>query len=228
MALIEEMDSARNLLNYGERVIRTAAFIETTRDPILTMLSIGAEKLLKLALGLSILDESGAWPSQATMKNEFRHGTKLMDAALRERLRVGIVGREYESYIAGLLGAVESDLIWPAILDALDTYGRSGRFYNLDMLGEQPQSWDSPIGYWDSIESAALASDAELNARYHAALASGDQPEFDEFLSALNAKIADSLHRWWEMIAVLGRHGVLGETGKVFGFEAHPDAVGRQ
>jgi hypothetical protein len=36
-ALIEEMDSARNLLAYGERVIRTAAFIETTRDPSFTV-----------------------------------------------------------------------------------------------------------------------------------------------------------------------------------------------
>ena len=64
-----------------------------------------------------------------------------------------------------------------------------------------------------------------MNARYQASLASGDQAEFDEFLSALNAKIADSLHRWWEMIAFLGRRGVLGDTGKVFGFEADPDAV---
>lgn len=55
-ALISEMTSTRNLLAYGIRVIRTGAFIETTRDPILTMLSIGVEKLYKLTLGLIALE----------------------------------------------------------------------------------------------------------------------------------------------------------------------------
>ena len=43
--LEQESDSAKHLLSYGVRTLRTAAFIETTRDPIMTMLSIGVEKL---------------------------------------------------------------------------------------------------------------------------------------------------------------------------------------
>lgn len=55
-ALLSEITSTRNLLADGIRVIRTGAFIDTTRDPILTMLSIGVEKLYKLTLGLIVLD----------------------------------------------------------------------------------------------------------------------------------------------------------------------------
>lgn len=32
LALIEEMTSTRNLLAYGVRVVRTGAFVSTTRD----------------------------------------------------------------------------------------------------------------------------------------------------------------------------------------------------
>ena len=50
-ALIFETTSTRNLLGYCLWALRNARFWETTRDPILTMLSIGGEKLLKMSLG---------------------------------------------------------------------------------------------------------------------------------------------------------------------------------
>ena len=58
--LIQETDSAKHLLAYGIRALRTAAFIEMTRDPIMTMLSIGVEKALKLGLGLLHVEENRA------------------------------------------------------------------------------------------------------------------------------------------------------------------------
>ena len=227
-ALIAEMDSARNLLAYGTRVIRTAQFIETTRDPILTMLSIGVEKLLKMALGLTILNETGSWPSRTVMQNEFRHGSQRMDGALRAKLRLGIGGRDGTPYITGILQAVEDDPIWPAMLATLDMYGRSGRFYNLDLLGEARQSTESPTAFWNDLEQAVLASDPELRAQMNAAMNGGSNDDWEAFYSAVNNAIADSVYRWWEMIAILGRHGVLGETGTTFGWEVHPTAVGRQ
>ena len=90
LALIEEMTSTRNLLAYGVRVVRTGAFVSTTRDPILTMLSIGVEKLYKLTLGLIALDVDKQWPSAKVMR---ANGHKLGDmhqkviAELRKRTR---------------------------------------------------------------------------------------------------------------------------------------------
>lgn len=229
LALDAEITSARNLLAYGERVVRTAPFADTTRDPSLTMLSIGVEKLLKVSLGLSILDETGSWPSASIMKSEFRHGLKQMDSNLRTRLREGVRGKEYEEFISGLLQTLEDDPVWPAILDALDRYGQSGRFYYLDLLGDNPQSFENPARIWDDAENIAVDSNAELEAMRSRALNDlQDQGLWDNFVAALNTAIADSIHRWWEVICVLGRHGVLGDDNKAFGFEAHPDSVGRQ
>ena len=48
LALIAETTSARNLLGYGIRALRQSEFLETTIDPVMTMLSIGVEKLQKM------------------------------------------------------------------------------------------------------------------------------------------------------------------------------------
>ena len=91
-ALIAEMTSTRNLLAYGIRVIRTGAFIETTRDPILTMLSIGVEKLYKLTLGLIALDCDHKWPNAAAMK-AWGHKLVSMHQAIMDELRTVLRAR---------------------------------------------------------------------------------------------------------------------------------------
>lgn len=67
-ALSAEMTSTRNRIAYGLRVVRTGFFVETTRDPILTMLSIGVEKLDKLTLGPVAPDRDHKWPHTAETK----------------------------------------------------------------------------------------------------------------------------------------------------------------
>lgn len=92
-ALLAEMTSTRNLLAYGIRVIRTGAFIDTTRDPIQTMLSIGVEKLYTLTLGLIALARDQRWPTKSEMQKQ---GHKLvpMHAVVE---RTAITHREQRS-----------------------------------------------------------------------------------------------------------------------------------
>jgi hypothetical protein len=224
IALLQEMTSTRNLLAYGVRVVRTGAFIETTRDPILTMLSIGVEKLYKLTLGLIALDVDKQWPSAAVMKT---NGHKLGDmhqkviAELRERTR------SKSQYIRGLLAEVEDDPVVIPVVEALDMYGRRGRFYYLDQLGESPQPV-SPDDALQKIELAALTDPdvAALYARVNANI--GNNEIRNEFKLALNERIATAVERIWTMLARSGMNHALGETGTTFGFEIQPSAVGRQ
>lgn len=224
-ALIAEMTSTRNLLAYGIRVIRTGAFIETTRDPILTMLSIGVEKLYKLTLGLVVLDRDHKWPSAVEMK-ALRHKLAQMHKNVLEELGTRTVAKSL--YVRDLVSEVEADTVVPPLVEALDLYGRMGRFYYLDQLGDSPQPWVSPDEAWQKIESAAL-TDPAVAALYQVATANvGNNEVWDEFNRALNERIATAVERVWVMIAVCGRNHALGETGGTFGFEVHPDAVGRQ
>lgn len=221
---MEEMTSTRNLLSYGVRAVRTGAFIDTTRDPILTLLSIGVEKLFKLTLGLIALDRDHEWPTKAQMKMQ-GHNLLAMHESVISELRARSTTQT--EFVRGLLAEVEGDDVLQPIITALDVYGRAGRFYNLDELGGQSQLV-SPANAWDEVDQAAR-SDPHVNALFQQAMRdTGDSAAWDQLTNALQERIAASIERLWKAIAVSGRNYVLGETGTVFGFEVHPDAVGRQ
>ncbi|GAA3675978.1 hypothetical protein [Yimella lutea] len=223
-ALLAEMTSTRNLLAYGIRVIRTGAFIDTTRDPILTMLSIGVEKLYKLTLGLIALDLDHKWPTKTEMQKQ-GHKLVAMHTTVMNELRVRTADKS--EYVRGLLAEVDNDTVVLPIIEALDMYGRMGRFYYLDELGDAQQPV-SPDDAWQNIEQAALA-DSTVATLYQQAMSDlGDNDAWDKFIHALHERIATAIERLWAGVAVCGRNHALGETGGVFGFEVHPDSVGRQ
>lgn len=223
-ALLAEMTSTRNLLAYGVRVIRTGAFIETTRDPILTMLSIGVEKLYKLTLGLVALDRDHKWPSKSEMQKQ-GHKLVSMHSAVMNELHLRTANKS--EYVRERVAEVDNDPVIVPVIEALDAYGRMGRFYYLDELGDAPQPV-SPDETWQSIEQAALADPAVAALYQRAMRVVGDNDSWDEFIRALHERIAAAVERIWIAVAVCGRNHALGETGGTFGFEVHPDAVGRQ
>lgn|GEM_PF-1598452 len=202
-ALIFEMDSARYLLRHGDDVLRTTKYIDLTIDAILTTLSIGVEKLLKLALGLGEVADGKGWPDKRTMQKGFGHGTLEMDAKLRARLREGI---ELKPYARTILAEVDADPVWPALLAALDAYGQSGRFYNLDTLAMSPQQFENPRHLWDAIEQIALANDPKLAQMQQDVFDDLTNPQkMDDYEHALLVVIANSLRRWWRMVAILAK-----------------------
>lgn len=224
LALFAEMISTRNLLGYSLRIIRTASFIETTREPILTMLSIGMEKLYKLALGLIILERDHKWPSKSEMKKQ-GHNLVPMHAAVMNELQARIEGKSH--YLRELVTRADNDPVVAPIIEALNLYGRMGRFYYLDQLGDAPQAI-SPETAWQKIEQCALADPKVAVLHRQATQNVGDSQAWDELACALRQRIATAVECIWVSIAVCGQNHVLGETGVVFGFEIHPDAVGRQ
>jgi len=225
IALLGECVSTRNLLSYGLKVIREGAFIETTQDPILTMLSIGLEKLHKLALGSIELDRSDAWPDKATMKG-YGHGILEMHKTLMCELTDRASGKS--AYVNGLLEAVKRDQVVPPLLGALDTYGRAGRFYYLDILASAPQDWVGPDVAWTAIENAAQNEEVVAVLQARAFKNVGDNAAFDALLKAINERIATSVETVWDAIVGCGKNHLLGRAGEVVGFQADRALTGRQ
>lgn len=222
--LIQESDSAKHLLAYGIRALRTAAFIETTRDPIMTMLSIGVEKMLKLGLGMNHIAGTGVWLPLTVLKNDYRHNLIKMDALLRDAIRNNITRATHRYWVDEALAAVEGDPVWSPLVAALNRYGQEGRFYYLDALAENPQRDESPQTFWDAAERVALENDPELNDLFDRMLA--DYSLSDEFYRKLNERMAGSLQRYWDLVAMAGVQGVLGDRGKGWGHDFQN--VGRQ
>jgi len=224
-ALLGECVSTRNLISYGIKVIREGAFIETTQDPILTMLSIGLEKLHKLSLGAIELELSNTWPDKKTMRS-YGHGTLEMHETLMAHLNESAVGKS--AYVKGLLEGVSEDRVVPEILRALDTYGRAGRFYYLDILASAPQDWVGPDVAWTDIEKAAQGDPAvsKLQAESFANL--GDNASFEALLAATNGRMATSIEAVWDAIVGCGKNHMMGRAGEIIGFEADRAMTGRQ
>lgn len=227
-ALIFETTSSRNLLGHGLWSLRNARFWETTRDPILTMLSIGVEKLLKMSLGLSHVAVNGEWPPVSYFQFTLRHNIERMHESLFADIRGRLGEATHAAYLEAQLIEVEEDPVLPLLMAALSRYGQSGRFYYLDELALSPQTGQDPSEMWSEAENVALSRDPGLSERFHAAIKHVDPNVFDVFVQELEAHLAGSLERWWDFVALAGKHGVLGERGKGWGHDVDKSMVGRQ
>ncbi|MGO4679122.1 hypothetical protein [Microbacterium sp. 2MCAF23] len=224
LQFIQESDSAKHLLAYGIRALRTAAFIETTRDPIMTMLSIGVEKMLKLGLGLNHLAATRGWLPLAVLRNDYRHNLIKMEGLLREATHLNVGRAMHPHYVNEALSAVDNDPVWLSLVAALNRYGQEGRFYFLDALADNPQREESPQVFWDAAERVALENEPELNDLFQRMIS--DYSLSDEFYRKLNERMADSLQRYWDLVAIAGVQGVLGDRGKGWGHDFK--LIGRQ
>lgn len=220
---INEMTSARNLLAYGIKSLRDAPFIETTLDPILSLLSIGVEKHLKLILGVIGIDDTGGWPPFNAMK-----GHDIV--AMYDRVMIAIRARTIDKsqFVQDQVAGVDADPVVPALMAVLDRYAREGRFYNLDRLAERTQKDDPPWSYWSKVELIAL-TDPAVQGRHTVAMADiSNQDAWNEFHAALQGRVADALERFWTMVCWVGKNHALGTTGRTLAFEVDQSTVGRQ
>jgi len=211
--LYRESDAAKYLLTLGLRTARQAAYVDGTRDPILALLSSGVEKVLKICLGLIAVADRGNWTDSKTNKDVYRHQLVKMDNLLRTRLRARLHG----GYVSQKLAEVEGDALWPVVLEALDRYGREGRFYYLDALANAAQAGDGPDAYWEAVINAARDSDPAILNLFHAYAA--NQQGKEAFFRRVHEAIASSVQRWWDLLALAGVQGVLGGRGVDWGID---------
>ena len=218
MALIQEAQSAQNLLR------DTVAAIATLRHPILqsdsvfTLGSIGVEKLMKIVLGTLHLRDTGDWPSKSVMRG-WGHGVLEMNAALERSLEDNVKNATHQPYVRDLLDAHKQDQQWPLLVATLDRYGRSGRFYYLDHLAEgKPSDWEAPIEFWNRLERSITNDRPELLT----VLANGNPEEVDMAYLAMSAASAKSLDNWWHLVHRFGIQKCFGERGATIGWEIWP------
>jgi hypothetical protein len=162
-ALLKELDAAASLLAHGVRILRSDGYSVLDAPAILACLATGAEKLLKLTIGMVAIEETGSWPDKKTMAERYRHAILALDRHARAAIVRRIDSSGAPGYIRELLSSVEKDVVIGPVLEALDNYARQGRFYNLDMLADVPQVGPSPSELWhDGMETKILLADTSL------------------------------------------------------------------
>jgi hypothetical protein len=92
---------------------------------------------------------------------------------------------------------------------ALTRYGDRGRFYDLDALGESPQTEESPVELWERLEGEVFRANPQ---------------SLDDWIAVgraapLNASIEKSLRAWWELSWRAWTHGVIGARAESLGWQ---------
>lgn len=207
LALIFETGSVQSLLRRGVHQLLDLRYINADIDPVLTTLSIGVEKLMKLTWGLLEVAAGRSWPSKQDMQNQ-GHGVKSLNKLIDPPLGAA-VDLPTQPWVQGLRDGVNNDPYWALTLSALDSYGRSGRFHYLDQLAEQPQPWQSPRQDWDDLEQAIVNDRPELLTDL-----AGSNESWHRARTEINAVIAASIKAWWEMIFRFWIQGAASQFGK--------------
>ena len=219
-ALLFEAHAARQLLGTGCHLLIADHGIDGKFDALATVWSIGVEKLLKVALGLAALSAGEAWPDGKS----FGHNIVHMDGQLRAHLSDWEARSPQSTWLTGLLRAVHSDPVWPAVLTVLDAYARSGRFAYLDRLAQVTEPPQPPRPLWDKVEAAVLSTRPDLHATVYAT-PPVPVPQFNAALVEVNTTIAQSLARWWLTVTRVGTFGAYGAQGRRFAPELEPGMV---
>jgi hypothetical protein len=210
-ALIQEANDAAALFSHGLAVTRAMLDDYTNAVSIMSLLALGAEKMLKLTVGLAALDQSGSWPTKAEMQ---AIGHRVLAADVKARATLRMHQGTAPGHLASLRAEVDADPVLPLILEALDHFGDAGRFYFLDYLGEKPQTRSAPQVLWQGMTDAVLAGDPQMRKAISSFATHKDGR------IQLSAAIVGSLTRWWEMYVAAWRTGVIGESAKQIAPEA--------
>src|SRR5215203_5637213 len=85
-ALSKELDAAASLLAHGVRILQIDGYSVLDAPAVLACLATGAEKLLKLTIGIVAIEESGTWPNKKTMAERYRHAILDLDRDARDTI----------------------------------------------------------------------------------------------------------------------------------------------
>lgn len=210
LSLMVEANDARSLFSHGLWTVRDMNNDFDHAVSAMSLLALGAEKLLKLTIGLVHVEQHQAWPSRAYMKQAIGHKVQHGDREARQLL--DLTRGTAPGWVTELAAGVDGDPVLEAVLQALERFGSEGRFYFLDMLGEHPQTQIAPHMLWQQMTTDVAIANPDL-------LAKLTTMDVSEGRLGLNAIIARSLEGWWEFYRAVWTTDVIGGQAQQFSSE---------
>jgi hypothetical protein len=217
LALINEVQSAQNLLRDSISAIADLREPMIHGDAVFTLGSIGVEKAMKILLGCDEVEQEGRWPTLPTLKG-WGHDIEALNSRLATIVRDAPSTATASGYATTLMTFIEQSTILPLLFGTLSQYGRSGRFHYLNILATNERNkFDPPQEFWTQLENHV--TNTELG---FAPVPYGDPAEFEDHLGRLSRRIADELNDWWFCVHRLGVQGCFGTLGKDMGWAIWP------
>ena len=207
ITLDREANDAACLFSHG--LAATSRIRHDYHDAVaaMSLLALGAEKMLKLTIGIQRVCLTGVWPSKNYMR---RIGHRVERADRRARLLLDGNRGEAHGYVQELMAKVDADLTIAEVLKVLDRFGNEGRFYFLDALGEEPQTQTAPHFLWGGLMSSLIKVNPGLGSRM------ADPQDWKQARPLLNQMVVTSLASWWEFYRAVWTTGVIGDDAKQY------------
>lgn len=202
-ALVEEIEGTTALIRHGFSILATYSYAAWDAEPMFACFAGGAEKLLKLSIGLERRDRTGSWPSSAEMKG-FGHNILTLNQHTLDLIEEKKPSSTAPGYIDQLQACVESDPIVQPLLETLSRYARMGRYYNLDHLADVAQLEPSPRELWEQLQQGIFTRQPEL------------LRDLDTMHTRANGLIKESFAGWCELIARCWTTGMFGKSAKTW------------
>lgn len=184
-----EANDAAALFTHGLRITRDIRTDYSDAAAAMSLLALGAEKLLKLTIGLAHLDRGAQWPSLREMK---RIGHEVAAADVRARTMLDLTRGTAPGHIQELSDRIVGDKVLALALQTVERFADKGRFHFLDSLGERPPSDAAPHVMWMAMVSGIMANDPELSAKMNTL------GGWQEGRPIINQVIVASLTQWWD------------------------------
>jgi hypothetical protein len=205
-ALIHETADASALFSHGLESLRTMRDDFNSAAAVMSLLALGAEKMVKLTIGLGRVHRSQSWPSVTFMRYKVGHRVRVGDR--KARAFVTPPSTVIPGHVEDTAALVDADEVLALTLKALDRFGDEGRFYYLDVLAEATQPDPSPADLWGDAVQEIFRRRKELPALI------GVADTYEQGRRAVNIAIVDSLLRWWSLYCSAWQTGVVGDEAK--------------
>jgi hypothetical protein len=205
--LLGELDEAAALTTVGLRTLRELRFVVEESAAVLTLLSVGSEKMLKTTMGLAALDADQPWPDKKRMR-AWGHNLNAIDAEAIPLYERQIDRSTAPGFIRELIDQNRADSTLHLLLDLLSDWGTQARFHRLDELAGTPQAGEPPHALWEELESRVLKSEPELISRL------GDVDGHDAVRRRVNEVLGNSFRAWWTLHTRAWMTGTIGKDAK--------------
>lgn len=159
LSIIEELEHAIVCLHAGLVRIADRRTVLRADAPTLFLLSIGIERYLKVTVHILHHEKSGQFADYSTMKG-YGHDLLVLEAAVLSleapTARGNLLSREDLAFLKG-------DELLRKLLECLDAFARSERYFMLDGATGKPMDPDkSPRARWEDILEIASERDPTL------------------------------------------------------------------
>jgi len=201
-----ETRATSQLLTHAHSLLINQRPIDDHIEVLLTLLSSGIERTLKIALGYAFLDRRKGWP-----KDLSRYGHKI--AHMNRRLFTLATRSDSSSVeLRDTVDSLRSDQAFQTLFETLQRYAMGGRYHYLDQLAAKslPSPGEGSVGAWInlllSVENASKAP----------------TPLDDDDLNHVHLELALILERWLACVSLMAAAGVLSRRALQFGQSVDP------